>query len=132
MPEVNREVAESEFERLAAGADVDIDITNMSEDETEELADLRDDFVSAIVDGRLSVNDEGQAVLVVKDGDPIRFRVPLGADLMIMASANDDRRMEGMVRFVCSLTGQSTVRIGKLGVKEWKLAMRIAGFLSAA
>lgn len=132
MPEVSREAALAEFERLAEAADVDIDITGMNEEETEEIAEVSDAFTKAIMSGRLLVNEEGQGVLVVAKGEPIRFRAPLGADLMIMASGNENKRMEDMVRFACALTGQSTRRIGELGVKEWKLAMRLAGFLSAA
>ena len=132
MPEVGREAAVAEFERLAAASDVDIDVSDLDEEETEEIEETTDTFVSAIESGRLSVNDDGQAVMNVKDGEPIRFRVPLGADLMILAGAAENKRMEAMIRFICAITGQSTVRIGKLGVKEWKLALTIAGFLQAA
>jgi hypothetical protein len=70
-------------------------------------------------------------VLATVAGEPITFRVPKGADLMIMASATDAKRMEAMVRFVCAITGETTRRIDGLEKKEWKLALRLAGFLSA-
>jgi hypothetical protein len=137
MPEVSREAALTEFERLAETAGVDIDITDMTEGETEEVEELTTAFAKAIMSGLLSVNDEGLAVLapvvdIHGNGEPFRFRLPLGADLMIMANATEEKRMEALARFVCAITGQSTKRIGGLGVKEWKLAMRLAGFLSAA
>jgi hypothetical protein len=131
MPEVSREAALAEFERLAAAADVDIDVANMSEDDAADVGEVRDLVVGAIERGVLSVNDKGEAVLAVFEGEPIRFRVPMGADLMIMANASDNKRMEAMVRFVCAITGQDTRRIGGLRKKEWKLALRLAGFLSA-
>ena len=131
MPEVGREAALEEFERLSAAADVDIDVGDMTEEEAEEVAEIRDLVVSAIERGVLSVNDKGEAVLSVADGEPIRFRVPKGADLMIMANASENKRMDAMVRFVCAITGQDTRRIGALRKKEWKLALRLAGFLSA-
>lgn len=130
MPNANPEAALEEFERMAAAADVNIDSTSMDEEEAEDLEDVRRLFTGAIEDGRLAVDEEGRAVLQTEDG-PITFRPPVGRDLMIMASSKDDRRMEAMARFVCSITGQSHARVNSLKKNEWKLAMRIAGFLSA-
>jgi len=132
MPEVNREAAVAEFERMADTADVDIDTTRLSEEEAEDVNETRDAFVSAIESGLLSVDEEGHAIINVSSGEPMKFRLPLGKDLMIMAGATDDKRMVAMERFVCALTSKNTVEIGRLSVKEWKLAMRVAGFLSAA
>jgi len=131
MAEVAPAAALAEFERLATAADVDIDTSGMSEEEADEVNEVRDLVTGAIEKGLLSVNDKGQGVLAVSDGDPITFRVPIGADLMIMVSASENKRMEAMLRFVCAITGQSSARIGALRKKEWKLALRLAGFLSA-
>ncbi len=132
MAEVAPEVALEEFERLAAAADVDVDFDGLNEEETEDLQETVDAFTSAIESGRISVDSDGRPVLEVAAGEPITFRVPLGADLLILASATEAKRVEALVRFACAITGQSGARIGKLGAKEWKLAIRIAGFLSAA
>lgn len=130
MPSTDPQVALAEFERLAAAADVNIDPSTMDQEDADSLEETCDLFTKAIERGELAVDDEGRAVLSAADST-ITFRVPLGADLMIMASANDNKRMEAMERFVCALTGQPTDRIRKLRKREWKLAMRIAGFLSA-
>ena len=130
MAKVDPGTALAEFERLAAAADVNIDPTGMDDEDAESLEETQASFTQAIERGELAVDDEGRAVMSVADST-ITFRVPLGADLMIMASANDNKRMEAMERFVCALTGQPTDRIRKLRKREWKLAMRIAGFLSA-
>ena len=131
MPQVEKEVAQNEFERLAAAADVDIDVTNMTEEDAADVNDIQSLVTSAIERGVLSVDDKGQAVLSVTEGNPITFRVPKGSDLMIMANASDTKRMTAMVQFVCAITGQDSRRIGSLKKKEWKLALRLAGFLSA-
>ena len=131
MPEVGREAAVAEFERLAAAADVDVDVSNMSADDADDVIEVRDLVSAAIERGALSVDDKGQAVLATVAGEPITFRVPKGADLMIMAAATEAKRMEAMVRFVCAITGETTRRIDGLEKKEWKLALRLAGFLSA-
>jgi hypothetical protein len=131
MPEVGREAAVAEFERLAAAADVDVDVSNMSQEDADDVVEVRDLVSAAIERGALSVDDKGQAVMATVAGEPITFRVPKGADLMIMASATESKRMEAMVRFVCAITGQDSRRIGGLRKKEWKLALRLAGFLSA-
>ena len=131
MAEVAPEAALAEFERLAEAADVDIDVGDMSEEDAAEVVEVRDLVTSAIENGLVSVDDKGQAVMAVADGHPITFRVPKGSDLMIMASASENKRMDAMVRFVCSITGQDSRRIGGLRKKEWKLALRLAGFLSA-
>lgn len=131
MPEVEKEAALAEFERLAAAADVDIDVTNMSEEDAEDVSEVKSLLTSAIERGVLSVDDKGQAILAVSEGNPITFRVPKGSDLMIMANASDTKRMTAMVQFVCAITGQDSRRIGSLRKKEWKLALRLAGFLSA-
>lgn len=131
MPKASPEAALAEFERMAAAADVNITATGLDAEEAEELVETIAVFTKAIENGELSVDEHGQAVMAVVEGTPITFRVPVGADLMIMASSSDTKRMEAMTRFVCSITGQDSRRIGKLRKKEWKLAMRIAGFLSA-
>lgn len=131
MPKTNPEAASAEFERMAAAADVNIDTSTMDEESAEDTEEVRDMFTTAICEGRLSVDDNGNALLTVSDGDPIKFRVPVGEDLMIIANAREDRRMEAMGRFVSSITGKDSRTIGKLSKKEWKLAMRLAGFLSA-
>ena len=131
MPKANPEAALAEFERLAAAADVNIDVSTMDQESADDVNEVRDLMTQAIMDGRLAVDEEGRAVLSVSDGSAITFRVPLGEDLMIMANAREDRRMEAMSRFVSSITGKDSRTIGKLSKKEWKLAMRLAGFLSA-
>jgi hypothetical protein len=131
MAEVAPEAALAEFERLADAADVDIDVDGMDEEDAAEVVEVRDLVTAAIEKGLVSVDDKGQAVMAVADGNPITFRVPKGSDLMIMASATDTKRMQAMVSFVCSITGQDSRRIGGLRKKEWKLALRLAGFLSA-
>ena len=130
MMPVSKEVALEEFDRLARAADVNIDSDTMSEEEAAELEEIREVLTSAIVAGDIAVDEDGAAILHTHSGE-IKFRVPLGEDLMIMATARDDKRMEAMNRFVCSITGKDTRTIGKLKKKEWKLAMRLAGFLSA-
>ena len=131
MPKANLEAALVEFERMAAAADVNTDTSTMDDEAAADVEEVRALLTNAICDGTLAVDEEGQAVMSTANGGDIRFRVPLGEDLMIMANAQDDRRMEAMGRFVSSITGKDTRSIGKLKKKEWKLAMRIAGFLSA-
>lgn len=131
MPKANPEAALAEFERMAAAADVNIDTSAMDDEAAADVEEVRDLLTNAICDGIIAVDGEGRAVLSTVDSGDITFRVPLGEDLMIMANARDDRRMEAMGRFVSSITGKDTRSIGKLKKKEWKLAMRLAGFLSA-
>ena len=130
MPKADPEAALMEFERLAAAADVNIDASTMDGESADDHEDVRKTITSAIESGDLSVDGDGQALMATSKGE-LRFRVPLGEDLMIMANAREDRRMEAMGRFVSSITGKDTRTIGKLSKKEWKLAMRLAGFLSA-
>ena len=130
MPKADPEAALMEFERLAAAADVNVDASTMDGESADDLEDVRNVITKAIENGELSVDGDGQALMATSKGE-LRFRAPLGEDLMIMANARDDRRMEAMGRFVSSITGKDTRTIGKLSKKEWKLAMRLAGFLSA-
>lgn len=131
MDKVAMEVAIEEFERLAAAADVDIDTSNMDDEDKESVEEIRDIVVQAIQAGRLTVDAQGRAVLVTSDGASITFRTPVGADLMILGSSREDKRMESMARFVCAITGESSRVIDKLGKRDWKLALRLAGFLAA-
>ena len=48
MPEVEKEAALAEFERLAAAADVDIDVTNMSDEDAEDVSEVKGLITSAI------------------------------------------------------------------------------------
>ena len=131
MPKANPEAALAEFERLAAAADVSTDTEAMDAEAYEEFAELREVMTQAIVDGRLAVDSEGQAVLSAPDGKEITFRIPIGKDLMIMANAREDRRVEALLRFLCSITGQSTATIEMLPKRPFTLAIRLAHFLAA-
>ena len=130
MPSTDPQTALEEFERLAAAADVNIDESAMNEEEAEDLADIRDLLCGAIQTGMLSVDADGCAVLAAPSGD-IRFRIPLGEDLVIIANAKEGRRMEAMMRFISSITGKDTRTIGKLPKREFTLTMRLAAFLSS-
>jgi len=131
MPKANPEAALGEFERLAAAADVNIDVSTMDEEAAEEMEEMCELLTGAIVDGSLAVDDQGRAVLAGPDGLSLTFRVPIGKDLIILANAKDGRRMEALVRFICALTSQSSDTIEKLPKRPFTLALRLAGFLAA-
>lgn len=128
MAEVSNEVALDEFERLAAAADVDVDTSNMDEEDAESTEEMRSALIKAIKNGRLAVDEEGRAVLVTAGGTSMTFQKPYGRDLVLVASS---ATIENINRFICSLTGQSTKTLLDLPGKDYKLAVRLAGFLQA-
>lgn len=131
MAKVSKEVALQEFERLAAAADVDVDTSNMDEEDAESTEETREYFCKAIQAGRLTVDENGRAVLITSDGTSMTFRIPRGKDLMILGDAKEDRQVQAVANFVCSLTGLDSRTVGELAKGDWKLAFRLAGFLAA-
>lgn len=85
---IGRDVAEAELERFLQAMDLveRTSATRLDAEDAKKLADVKENLVSAIMLGRLEIDEEGCPVYKPRLGDtkPIKFHEPTGADLMAM------------------------------------------------
>jgi len=128
---VDQETALEEFKRMCETADITFETHGLDEEEAKDLQGNVDFFVEKISLGEISVTGEGLAVMHLANDKELQFRVPEGKEIMIVAGAPEAKRMKALVDLTAALTGTDPRYIGKLRKREWKLAVRLAGFLSA-
>jgi len=88
-PEViDIETSTAEFDRFCEEWEIENDITSMAEDERIDFKKLKDQFISAVKKGRLSVNNDGTLRYDFSDKspgkEPITIKRPSGSSYMEM------------------------------------------------
>ena len=78
---IAKEVAEQDFNRFVEAMALEVDPTNMDEDDHKGFTQQKDRIIRAIMSGSLVVNDNGEPVFTpqrTNDADAITFHEPTG------------------------------------------------------
>lgn len=83
---INRESAELEFNRFTDSMDLDVDESFMDESDLTSFSKQKRRIMSAICNGSLVINDNGEPVYSPKnsDIDPLTFHERTGASILTM------------------------------------------------
>ena len=129
MSQVSEEVAKAELERFCEAMDLDLDTSRLNEEAINNLEDAKHQFVRAVMNGSLVVEDDGVPVFTprkMKDAQPIRFPEPTGAVKM------EIDRISGRYKAVTktyalmeALTGQSKGFFSKMLNRDLKVCEAI-------
>lgn len=125
---VAREVAEQEFQRFTDSMEIDTDTSKMKEDDADGFQDTKEKIISAIMDGRLTVNDQGEPVLTptrTQMPNGLTFKEPSGADLMAMDRQKNGNDVGKMFALMDSVTKSAPGTCSKLKGKDQKVATAI-------
>lgn len=89
---VDAETAQDTIETFAEAMDLDVDVSEMDEDDRKAFADICKPIIRSIRRGHLVADEEGRPVFTPQVGKtaPIVFHEPNGASLMAM-----DKRKRG-------------------------------------
>lgn len=106
---VAKEQAEKEFDDWAEAMDLDLDTSNMDEDDLAGFTKQKGRIVRAIMRGSLVFNEDGEAVYTPghkksKYNDPITFHERTGASLMAMdgrKKGHDAAKMYAVLAEMC-------------------------------
>lgn len=128
---VDAETAHAEFVRMAEAMDLDVSEA-MAESGTEAVYKL---ILKAIMDGRLTVNDEGVPTLSPRGEDegPLVFRPATGDTLVALTSRKEgESPMGGIIRAAAQLTGAPAGRFRKMRVADVNIVAAIVGLFTEA
>jgi hypothetical protein len=128
---VNHEIAENDFQRMVAAAEVDVD--GMSEQETAEFEETKRKFLRHIQTGKMIVDDDGLPSIRLRgcgtDLQELKFKIPYTDTIIAQGrvlNGNDAAKARAML---AEVTGVSAKMISRhVAAKDFILAQRILGF----
>lgn len=125
---VAKEVAEAEFDRFVKSMDLDVDPSDMSEEDKEAFQQQKDRLVGAIQSGALTINDDGEPVFTpqrTKDSDTLTFHEPTGASLMAMDRKKKSEDIGKLYAAMADMTRSHSSTFSKMRMADLKVCMAI-------
>ena len=124
---VAADVAESEFVRFVDSMDLDINTDGMDDDEKKDLSLHKGRFISAIINGSLVINDEGEPVFTPQRGehDALTFHEPTGAALMAMDRKKQSEEIGKMYVVAAAMTKTHSKTFSNMKIADLKVCMAI-------
>jgi len=125
---VAKEVAEAEFDRFVESMDLDVDPSDMSEEDKQGFQQQKDRVVRAIQSGALTVNDKGEPVYTpkrTKDAEPLTFHEPTGASLMAMDRKKKSEDIGKLYAAMADMTRTHSSTFSRMQMGDLKVCMAI-------
>ena len=120
---ITAEMADKEFERFAEAWDLDLDASNMTEEDEKSLADAKRPIVRGIMRGDIRVVDSGDLDIELRFGKSAGETVDLRidrADMLAMDKYKDRQNVHKLNAYVASLCGKSAKFYGTLDPRDQK------------
>ena len=115
---VAKEVAEAEFDRFVKSMDLDVDPSDMSEEDKEAFQQQKDRLI----------NDDGEPVFTpqrTKDADTLTFHEPTGASLMAMDRKKKSEDIGKLYAAMADMTRSHASTFSKMRMADLKVCMAI-------
>lgn len=122
------EVAEKDFDRFVELMDLDLDTSDMDEDDRKGFDKQRKSLIDAIMSGSLVVNDNGEPVYTPqrsKNTDPITFSEPTGAALMAMDRKKKSEDVGKLYASMGNIAGIHQNIFSQMKMSDLKICMAI-------
>lgn len=113
MSTVDKETAHAEFDRFTTAMDLDVDVSEMDQDDVKTFEGTKKQITDSIMRGNLVIDDKGQPVFTPSDMPPenaLTFHEPTGATLMSMdrrKAGEDVGKMLVVMTEMCKTTGNT-------------------------
>lgn len=126
---VAKEAAEADFERLCRLRRIDLDQTDMTQEELDRFARMRNRVVKEVSLGHLVVDDDGIATYTppVSDAKPLKFRMATAATFVARDDAKDKGDNHQMMAMLAQLTGWSKPDLAKLAPPDYAFCSMLVG-----
>lgn len=130
MAKIDREVAQNEFARWAAAWRIELDESELSEEDAESLNEQRGKVVKAIEHGYLVVSEDGKQLVLDTDKGAVTFNEPTGAAYLAM-DQHKNKNMASSFGFMGAMSGTpakfwSSVRGADLKIAQAVTALFLA------
>jgi len=124
---INKETAEAEFNRFKKAMRLRLDREGMDENEAKDVKEDIAVLVEEIMAGRLSINDEGQAVVHPEGKDPLTFRKPSGRDVAVIDRKKEAHKVGQQFAIIGSLCDKAPSVIQQMDWDDIDICARIVG-----
>lgn len=127
---INREMAESEFDRFMETMGVEYDESTLDAESISEFKAHRERIVKAIERGSFVVNDEGEGVFTpektqLPDGGKITFHEPTGETVQATDNGKAGKPVAKIHYALAQLTKQPVQTFVKLHMKDYKVCQSV-------
>ena len=123
------EVAEQWFDNWAEAMDLDLDEQFMDEDGIQTFGKIKRRLIKVICDGKLTFNDDGEAVYKPKNMEAITFPECNGAAIMAMDGKKKGHDVEKLYAVMADSCGVPRGTFSKLKGIDWKITTSIFNLL---
>lgn len=126
-PKVAEEVAVEEFNRFAEAMYLDIDPKGMDDDDKKGLERAKHTFVRAVMDGSLTVNEQGVPVFTPRIGDlkALTFNEPKGSAFIAMDGKKAGHDVAKLYASLAELTGANPSTFARMAERDLKVCRSI-------
>lgn len=128
---IDKEVAQKEFERWANAWRIEIEESELSEEDQESFNEQRRKVVKAIEKGYLTVSEDGAELVLDTDKGPVTFSEPKGAAYLSM-DQHKNKNMASSFGFMGSMTGTPAKFWSSVRGADVKIAQAITALFLAS
>lgn len=124
---IARSVCEGEFERFADAMGLDLDQSQMDDEDKKGLLLQKNRILSAMEFGALVINEKGEPVYTPQEGsgEPITFHEPRGASFMAMDQKKAGHDNTKAFAFLADMTQQSVQRFAGMAGRDLKVCQAV-------
>ena len=126
LGKIDRETAESEFNRYCDNNRIEHDETALNDEEKETFADIKKRFIETCMEGRVEA-DGTSLIYTVSDFSPegfkgkkVTIKRPGGNAFTAMDGFKDRENVHKLLGFMSSMTGQEIKFFSKIDISDWK------------
>lgn len=123
---VARDVAEADFVKMAETFRVDLDESELDDEEKEKLAAHRDGIVREIMRGRIIVDEAGLPTYTPRgEGPPVTFHKPTGATLLALETYAGAKNIANTIAATADMTHLDRSVFGRMELRDVQIVMRL-------
>jgi hypothetical protein len=126
-PKIAREVAEADFERMCGPYRVELDVTDLPEDEAKEFAELKEKIVRLIMRGQVVVGDDGNPTYTAPGAAKgFTFHPPTGATFMALETYPSTKPIANTICAMADMTHVDKSEFSRLALPDFHACSNLA------
>jgi len=128
---IEKEVAQNEFERWASAWRIEIDESELNEEDAQSLSEQRSKIVKAIERGYLTVSEDGTELVLNTNKGDVTFKEPTGAAYLAM-DQHKNKNMASSFGFMGAMTGTPAKYWSSVRGADLKIAQAVTAIFLAS
>lgn len=128
---IEKEVAQNEFERWASAWRIEVDESELNEEDAQSLNEQRSKIVKAIERGYLTVSEDGTELVLNTNKGDVTFKEPTGAAYLAM-DQHKNKNMASSFGFMGAMTGTPAKYWSSVRGADLKIAQAVTAIFLAS